>query len=140
MYRPVARRYEIRKDGMGWGSNRDGLHSLSLEYLLGATGESVIVESARDPLHEHVALTHLVFEYSVLRRPRFPLLIERERASLLVDGRARQFRVYSAGAAAVATGAVEDVQLMIRCSRRRLSRLTLVRVDDAELREALGKL
>jgi hypothetical protein len=137
VYRPVARRYEIRKNGVGWSGRDDQLSSLSLQYLLGANRESVIVEVSQDPWHMDSALIHLVFEFSLVRRPRFPMVIERSKATVHVEGLSHRFMAHTAGMAAVAIGAVDARHLMIRCSTRRLARLALVRLDPAELKAVL---
>jgi hypothetical protein len=72
-----------------------------------------------------------------LRRPRFPIVIERGKQFLPVDGRSRAFTTYWAGPAAVAVANIGEVDVMIRCGTRRLRRLALEPIAQDELKRAL---
>jgi len=136
IFRPAGDDVRIQSGG-GWGASGEEVTSLSLHFLLGRSNDSVIVEVSRGSRYQPVsALQHLVFEFAVMRRPRFPMVIERSRQAVTVEGRSCTFTAYTAGAAAVATATLGEVDVMVRCSRRRLGRLALERIEPAELRRA----
>lgn len=98
----------------------------------------MIVEVSKER-QRHVPMTalhHLVFEAALLRRPRFPLVIERGKQRIPVEGRERVFTTYTAGPAAVAVAAIGDLDVMISCATSRLAKLELGIVDRAELLQA----
>jgi hypothetical protein len=113
--------------------------SVRIEYLLGTNEEPVVVEvstrgSRTQPLD---ALMHLTLETAVRRRPRFPIVIERGKARIAVDGRKRVFTTYTCGQAAVAVASLGDLDVMIRCPAKRFSALSLEAIDAADLKKEL---
>jgi hypothetical protein len=140
IYRPAARSSVI-SPSMGWNGSGDQVTSINLQFLLGKARESVIVETSVAPeRHDaHLALHHLVFEVAHMRRPRFPMMLERSTVRIAVDGRVRSFTTYNAGPAAVAIAALGDVSVMVRCSVKRLPKLSLEQLKPEELRDALRK-
>ena len=82
-------------------------------------------------------LVHLFFELERVAKPRFPLVIERGRQELPIEGREHAFTTYTTGPVAVAVGTVGDLVVTIRCRKRRLPKLALGPIEASELREAL---
>ena len=140
IYRPTYDDVTVGR-GSGWGASGGEVSSLSLRFGVGRRDDSVIVEVSTEPsrVQPVQALHHLVLEFALIRRPRFPMVIERGRAAMSVEGRKRTFVTYTAGAAAVATANLGDIEVTIRCPRRRLVTLALERIQPAELRRALRR-
>ncbi len=118
IYRPVGE-WAVGPS-LGWGRSGDSVSSLRIQHVLGAAKESVSVEVSK---HEGrpaqlVALQHLTFEFGLVRRPRFPIVIERGKVRIPVEGTSRMFTTYTAGSAAVATATIGDLDLMVRDARR----------------------
>jgi hypothetical protein len=141
VYKPVANDLVMLPGG--WGGGHDGsIDQLSLRFELGSAREPLVVEVSSKGSWDGLlstALIQLHFELERTRRPRFPIVIERGRQRLRIDGRNRTFTTYTAGSAAVAVGTVDGVSVLIRCRKRRLPKLALERVELAELRDALRR-
>ncbi len=139
IYRPAGAQAKVTRNS-GWGGSGNGISHLSLQFLIGSREESVIIEVSNeernrtDPVN---ALMHLVFEFALVRRPRFPMLIERGKQPLPVDGRSRTFTTYTARPATVAVASIGGRGVMIRCATNRLPRLALEPITTEELKRAL---
>jgi hypothetical protein len=124
----------------GWGRSGDDISSITLHFLHGSETEPVIVEVSKERFRADpvTALQHLLFDIS-LGQPRFPIVIERGNQPVPIDGRTRMFTVYTTGAAAVGVATVEDVEVMVRCSRSRFASLALVPITPADLNHAFSR-
>jgi len=56
-----------------------------------------------------------------------------------VNKRTRTFTTYTAGPAAVAVANIGDLDVMIRCATRRLSKLALDLVEPGDLKQAMQR-
>ena len=140
IYRPTARN-EVLRSSLGWSSSGDDVGSISLEYMIGKSKESITVESSISSRRQQplTALIQLVSDIALTRRPRFPMILDRSTVRVQVEKRERSFTVYSAGKAAVAITTVGDFGITIRCALKRLPTLSLDRLSPDELRHALKK-
>ena len=72
------------------------------------------------------------------KSPKFPLVIERGKQRIRVDGRARVFTIYTASNAAVAMAQLDQLQLSIECHRSRLATIALLPLEPEALRQAMS--
>lgn len=139
IYKPLAKDVGIAR-GHGWGGGNDGsIDHLSLRFELGRSKESVVADVSSNPHRGSISmiLIHLLWELEQVAKPRFPLLIERGRQKIPIEGREHAFTTYTTGPVAVAVGTVDDLVVTMRCRKRRLPKLALGLIEASELREAL---
>jgi len=155
IYRPVVDE-PVRIPGtMGWGGSapkgeardhdpgdRRPINSVSLHFEVGRGHERIEVSIATrrsTPRWDAGPLLHLVGELvGSGKSPKFPLVIERGKQRIGVDGRERVFTIYTASNAAVAMAQFGQLQLSIECRRSRLATIALLPIEPEALRQAMS--
>ena len=134
VYEPLGA-IDARFAGYGSTGEPPVLSNVKLQFVVGASQRPVHIEVANEPARAHrlTALSYLLFDVAAGRAPRFPLVIERSRVTIPVDGRRRAFTVYTAARHAVACACVREVTIVIRAPSDALNELELRRVEPAEL-------
>jgi hypothetical protein len=140
MYAPLAYRVAVLRASGASGAEQAASH-IEVEFRLRARERPVLIEASREPARHHrlTALSRLVFDVAGPPAARFPIVIERGKTLVRVDGRRRAFTTYTAACHAVANARVGDVDLQIRGPSGRLPELELVRMDDADLEALLRR-
>ena len=139
IYRPVVGEAVRILGTMGWGGSAPNIDSCSLQFEVGRTRERIEISiAARAPSPRWYAgplLNLLAAVASPGRSPRFPLVIERGKLQIRVDGRERVFTIYTAAEAAVAMARLGELQLSIECRRSRLATIELLPLEPDALRQ-----
>jgi hypothetical protein len=139
IYRPVVDEAVRILGIVGWGGSAPNINSCSLHFEVGRTRERIEISiAAHAPTRRWQAdpLLHLLGAVaSPGKSPRFPLLIERGKQRIRVDGRERVFTIYTAADAAVAMARFEKLQLSIECHRSRLATIALLPLEADALRQ-----
>lgn len=143
---PTGRQVVIGRS-MGMGGRPPDVRNLSLTFKLGAVSERLEIDLRRREQGydrspkwlEAEGLVPLVLSISHRPRLRFPIVIERGRIRIPVEGRERAFATFTAGSAAVAVAAIGELDVTITCLAKRLSRLQLDRLDRDVLEAALQR-
>ena len=137
IYRPVVDEAVRILGIMGWGGSESNIDSVSLRFEVGRTRERIeISTAARAPSprwHAGPLFQLLGAVASPGKSPRFPLLIERGKQRIRVDGRERVFTIYAAAEAAVAMARFGELQLTIECHRSRLATIALLPLEPEVL-------
>jgi hypothetical protein len=141
IYRPAAEEGVRILGTWGWGGLATDIHSLSLHYEVGRTREPIRITIAvsstgrrRDADLLFSLLSGLLDAVAVRKTPAFPLVIERGKQRIRVDGRERVFTVYTAANAAVAAVRFGELRLSVECRRSRLATLELQPLKPDALR------
>jgi hypothetical protein len=143
IYRPVVDEPVRVLGTMGWGgSEAPAISSVSLHFQVGRGHERIEVSVATrgsTRRWDAAPLLHLVGELVRSgRSPGFPLVIERGKQRIRVDGQERVFTIYTASHAAVAVARFGQLQLSLQCRRSRLATIALVRLEPEALTEAMS--
>jgi hypothetical protein len=141
LYRPVVRR-KLALEHYGWGGSAPAITSFKFQFVAGARLEPIAVEVATPASRRPYAgpMFELLDEVALRSTPRFPVIFERRKHRIAVDGRELTFTAYTAGHAAVAVAKIGGCSVQIRCRRTRLTRLQLERITPDALRRMIPSL
>jgi hypothetical protein len=139
IYRPIVDG-KLSLETWGWGGSSPDVTSFDLQFVVPSarkprSRERIVVEIG-GPSHRPYArpLFDLLGQVALEAPPSFPLVFDRSKHRIRVDGRERVFTLYTAASAAVAVARLGEFRLQIRCQRSRLTTLVLQTVAPDELR------
>jgi hypothetical protein len=121
-----------------WGAYDGEPSSLGLvtSLAVGKQHESLVVRNSLSP-ESTTGIVHQLLFRDPTRPFRFPLLVEKGRARIPVDGRERVFTAYSHRGHTVAAADVRGVAITVTCRSRVLPAVRLARLELEQLRQMM---
>jgi hypothetical protein len=107
-----------------WGAHDGQPSSLTLLLSVGHPAERVAVTNALWPTSARTIVHDLLFR-DVIRPFHFPVVVERGKTRISVDGRERVFTTFNYRDDLVATAAIRGLHVAVRCGRRAVHKLQL---------------
>jgi hypothetical protein len=118
----------------GWTGHDDRPDSLALLVSVGPKRERVVIRNGVSPERE-MAIVHQLLFRDPTRPYRFPIVIERDKTRITLDGRERVFTSYSYRGQTVATAAVRGLTVTVECTTRLVQTLRLGPLEPDRFRQ-----